>query len=109
MLVSSQFKNQQQKFGGDIELLIISSHFQVMKNIATRSFFGVYALGWQTTQRPWAPGNVITHPGSNTFWKANVWLAPESGEGFFAVTNMGSQKAFMATDEVIGLLISSRK
>lgn len=64
-----------------------------------------YALGLSVRHRKWGKGKVLRHSGSNTMWMANLWLAPNTKSGYFAVTNLGSKKAFQATDDVIGLLI----
>lgn len=64
-----------------------------------------YALGWKSLKRPWANGAALHHSGSNTMWLANLWLAPNKKEGYFAVTNVMGKKAFMATDKIIGELI----
>jgi CubicO group peptidase (beta-lactamase class C family) len=62
--------------------------------------------GWLRLQRPWAPGFVLHHTGSNTLNFANVWLAPALGKGFVAVTNAGGGPAETATDQAIGQLVS---
>jgi CubicO group peptidase (beta-lactamase class C family) len=50
---------------------------------------GDYALGWGVTKRPWAPGPVLTHSGSNTMWFCVAWLAPEPKFGVLVACNQG--------------------
>lgn len=64
-----------------------------------------YALGWARTTRPWAPGPVFFHHGSNGLWHASVWIAPEADFGLVTVTNAGGDDGFQAADQAAGLLI----
>jgi CubicO group peptidase (beta-lactamase class C family) len=50
---------------------------------------GEYALGWNVTQRAWAPGPILTHTGSNTTWFCVAWLAPEAKFGVLVTCNAG--------------------
>ena len=53
-----------------------------------------YACGWVQTTRPWAPGPILTHNGSNTMWFAVCWLAPEVDFAVLVTCNHGDgQKA----------------
>ena len=54
---------------------------------------GDYALGWAITQRPWAPGPIVTHNGSNTMWFCVAWLAPEAKFGVLVTCNHGDGAA----------------
>ncbi|MBI3461305.1 beta-lactamase family protein, partial [Candidatus Acetothermia bacterium] len=68
-----------------------------------------YALGWIVIERSWAGGRALTHAGSNTYWYANIWIAPQRNAAFLAATNVANCPAqdsgFRATDAVIGALI----
>ena len=64
-----------------------------------------YAAGWGVAERTWAAGGVLQHNGSNGYWWAVVWLAPERDLGFFAVTNVGGDPAAQATDDAVATLI----
>jgi CubicO group peptidase (beta-lactamase class C family) len=64
-----------------------------------------YVGGWIATRRGWAKGTVLTHAGSNTMWYAVAWLAPESGFGVLAVTNVAGEAGPKACDEVASALI----
>jgi CubicO group peptidase (beta-lactamase class C family) len=64
-----------------------------------------YAAGWGVAERSWAAGEVLQHHGSNTFWWASVWLAPNRNLGFFAVSNVGGDPAFEASDEAVSALL----
>lgn len=50
---------------------------------------GDYALGWAITKRPWAPGPIVTHNGSNTMWFCVAWLAPEAKFAVLVTCNHG--------------------
>ncbi len=65
-----------------------------------------YSLGWGIAERDWAGGMVLTHAGSNTFWFANIWIAPSRNFAIFAVCNAGSNDALYGTDEALGVLIA---
>lgn len=64
-----------------------------------------YAAGWVAVQRPWAGGTALTHGGSNTMWKAVVWMAPERGFAVLVTTNQGGAAAEKGTDDAAGALI----
>lgn len=64
------------------------------------------AMGWIVQERPWG-GKVLTFTGSNTFWYAVVWLAPEKDRAFLAATNDGSDEAFAACDAAIVAMLRS--
>jgi CubicO group peptidase (beta-lactamase class C family) len=69
----------------------------------TAPFNGDYALGWRTTQRGWAGGEVLTHAGSNTMNFCVVWLAPKRDFAVLAVCNQGEEA--VTCDDVCGALI----
>jgi CubicO group peptidase (beta-lactamase class C family) len=65
-----------------------------------------YAQGWNVTKRQWAGDKtVLNHTGSNTQWYTNVWLVPENDWACLVVANAGGEKAFKATDSVVGEMI----
>jgi CubicO group peptidase (beta-lactamase class C family) len=51
---------------------------------------GDYALGWNVTARPWAPGPILTHSGSNTMWFCVAWLAPDAKFAVLVTSNLGN-------------------
>jgi CubicO group peptidase (beta-lactamase class C family) len=63
------------------------------------------ALGWFVADRGWGGGKVLVHSGSNTYWYAVAWLAPQRNFAVFAATNAAGQNAIDATDRAVGLLI----
>jgi CubicO group peptidase (beta-lactamase class C family) len=65
-----------------------------------------YALGWFVAERGWAGGATLSHVGSNTFWVADVWIAPTRDAAFLAVTNQGGPAAEKAADEAVSALIA---
>lgn len=64
-----------------------------------------YAMGWKVLDRTWGGGTVYHHTGSNTQWYTNVWLAPTKDWAVVAVTNIGGNAAFTATDQVVAAMI----
>jgi len=64
-----------------------------------------YSLGWGVSTRAWANGLTLAHAGSNTFWYAVVWVAPERNLAMIAVTNVGGQVAEQATDLAIQAML----
>jgi len=66
-----------------------------------------YALGWIVLERAWG-GTVLTHSGSNTYWHATAWLAPERGFALLAVANQGGPAAARACDEAVGAALALR-
>lgn len=67
-----------------------------------------YAIGWGATSRDWG-GEVITASGSNLYWFARVWVAPEQGFAVLVVTNEGGDRARTGTDKAAGALIRHYK
>jgi CubicO group peptidase (beta-lactamase class C family) len=84
---------------GDAPLLQRAS----LKALHTPPDEGPYALGWVVTRRPWAPGPILTHSGSNTMWHCVAWLAPEARFGVLVACNEGDAAA--ACDEVAAACI----
>ena len=64
-----------------------------------------YALGWSVLNQEWAGGHALMHPGSNAYWYAVMWIAPERDAAFVVATNCYSAEAEQACDEVITLLV----
>jgi CubicO group peptidase (beta-lactamase class C family) len=64
---------------------------------------GQYGLGWAVAKRPWAPGPILTHNGSNTMWFCVAWLAPEAKFGVLVTCNHGG--GAKACDEVAAACI----
>jgi CubicO group peptidase (beta-lactamase class C family) len=64
-----------------------------------------YAGGFGVGERAWAKGMALSHSGSNTMWFALVWMAPETGRGYFAVSNVAGDGRSAELDKIIGRLI----
>jgi CubicO group peptidase (beta-lactamase class C family) len=62
-----------------------------------------YACGWAVTERPWAPGPILTHNGSNTMWYCVAWLAPAAKFAVLVTSNEGD--ASKACDDVAAACI----
>lgn len=54
---------------------------------------GDYAGGWMVVDQPWAGGRVLAHDGSNTFWYASAWIAPEKNLVLTVVANRADERA----------------
>jgi len=67
-----------------------------------------YALGWNTAERPWGQGTVLTHSGSNTMWYCTVWLAPRIDSAFLVATNTADEEGTVGVDAAVAALIRSR-
>lgn len=63
-----------------------------------------YALGWRVCDRPWAPGPILTHAGSNTMWFCVAWLAPDAKFAVLVTCNRG--EAGPVCDDVAGACIT---
>ncbi len=46
-----------------------------------------YAAGWGVQEEDWAAGDKLYHAGSNTWWYANLWIAPQRSVAYLAVAN----------------------
>lgn len=75
------------------------------EKLTTPPFGGDYALGWITTQRDWAGGLALAHSGSNTMNYATAWIAPKRDVAFLICTNQGGDKAQLACDTAVGVLL----
>ena len=64
-----------------------------------------YALGWDTAQRGWGGGTVLSHAGSNTMWYCVVWAAPERNFAVLSVTNIGGNEAAQGCDDASAAMI----
>ena len=64
-----------------------------------------YAMGWISTQRPWAGGTTLTHAGSNTMWYCVTWLAPKKNFAVLIMCNQGGDEAAKACDDAAAALI----
>lgn len=67
--------------------------------------YGDYTFGWIVAQRPWGGGKVLTHAGCNNQNYAVVWMAPLRDFAVLAMTNLGTDPASQACDDVAGALI----
>lgn len=68
-----------------------------------------YAYGWLVDERDWAGGKVLMHAGTNGFWFAVIWLAPNRNSGYLAATNLANHAAEEACDTVVAELIETLK
>ncbi len=67
---------------------------------------GDYAAGWFVVNRSWANGIALSHSGSNTFWYALVWVAPNLNRAFIVVTNSYDESIPTVCNDVVANLIN---
>ena len=63
-----------------------------------------YAMGWMVAESEWAAGKVLSHAGSNGFWFAKVWIAPNRDLAILVACNKGGKEALAACDKA-GLIL----
>jgi CubicO group peptidase (beta-lactamase class C family) len=66
-----------------------------------------YALGWGNGTRKWARGPVLSHAGSNTMWRAEVWIAPNRNAALLIAANNGTERAKDGINDALKAIISS--
>ena len=77
----------------------------VRKQLQVSPVDGGYTGGWIVTKRSWAGGPALTHAGSNTFWFAVMWIAPNTGRTFAVVANAAGADVSNGLDRIIGAMI----
>ncbi len=66
---------------------------------------GDVALGWGVSKWAGGVGMVLTHAGSNRWWFARMWLAPEKDRAILLATNCGGAAAERAIDRAMFTLL----
>ena len=66
---------------------------------------GRYAAGWGVRQRSWGGGTVLSHGGSNRWWRVVLWAAPHRGRAYFAGANSKDKNTAKLLDSIVGNLI----
>lgn len=64
---------------------------------------GNYALGWMVGNDA-KKGRVLHHAGSNRWWYAKVWLAPERRSAVLVASNAGTPEANRLVSQTLGFL-----
>lgn len=82
---------------------------ETFRKLHTPVFGDDYAFGWLVADRDWAGGKALTHGGSNGYWFAVIWLAPNRNSGYLAATNFGNETAEEACDLTVAELIENEK
>lgn len=82
---------------------------ETFKKLRTDVHGDEYAFGWLVVERAWAKGKTLAHDGSNTFWYATIWLAPQRNVAYLAATNLGTDKATSACHKVVDELIAGSR
>jgi CubicO group peptidase (beta-lactamase class C family) len=65
---------------------------------------GNYALGWGVPAVDWLNPPVLAHAGSNTMWRAEIWIVPERNVAFLVTVNEGTDAAAQAAEDVVRML-----
>lgn len=65
-----------------------------------------YAFGWAVMDRDWAGGKALTHSGSNSYYLAIAWVAPNRDFAVLVCANAGLD-AYESADSAIGRIIRS--
>ena len=68
---------------------------------------GDYAAGWGVFQQRWAGGTTIGHTGSNAYWFATLWIAPERGLAYLVVANAADAQVRNTLDATIGSFVTN--
>lgn len=58
-----------------------------------------YAMGWVVQDRDWAKGKTLYHNGSNTYWYAEVWIAPAKDFAVLVLCNQDGEPSTKACDK----------
>ena len=102
----AKFVQDQLRGGRGTPALLKPESYQKLQ---TPPYGGDYALGWTVVQRSWAGGKALNHGGDNTMNFANVWVAPRRNFAILVCVNQSGNKAFQATDKVVGAMIGLLK
>ena len=78
---------------------------ETYQTIATDPEGDGYSLGWGTLEREWGGGTVFTHAGSNTYWYAVAWVAPETDFVAVVASNMPPNVASGPCDTAVGMMV----
>lgn len=81
------------------------SALSALRKLHTPSPKGQYAGGWVLQTRKWAKGVALVHTGSNTYWAATAWVAPETGVVLVTVANADSTAIQEGLDRIFGVMI----
>lgn len=77
---------------------------ETMTRLHTPPVDGEYAAGWGVIDQPWAGGKVLSHDGSNTFWYATAWIAPQKNLVLAVVTNRADERATQGIGKAVTAL-----
>jgi CubicO group peptidase (beta-lactamase class C family) len=77
------------------------------KMLHTAPFNDGYALGWGVENDPlWTNGVILTHGGSDLVDLSEVWMSVKSNFAVLVTTNIDSESAQMATEDINDTLIT---
>ena len=88
--------------GESFELLTEASYKQLHTPLVGQT----YAMGWGRPTREWTDGPALSHAGSNTLWRAVIWIAPGRNAAILTTTNHGSLAARAAEKDVLKAIIN---
>jgi CubicO group peptidase (beta-lactamase class C family) len=78
---------------GETGLLLSPESFRELHRDHSRQGYG---LGWFRVQSEWAKGLALMHAGANSYWYAEIWIAPARDAAFLVACNSGSLGALRA-------------
>lgn len=81
---------------GNPHLLKLKSFQMLQDPISTQP--PAYAMGWMVEDLAWAKGKTLIHAGSNGYWYAKVWVAPNKKAAILIAINQGGEKANAAAN-----------
>lgn len=87
--------------GEAFELLTEASYKQLHTPLEGQS----YAMGWGRPERGWTQGPALSHSGSNTMWRAVIWIVPGRNAAILVTTNHGGLGSKAAGQDVIKAII----
>lgn len=83
--------------GESFELLTAASYKRLHTPLEGQS----YALGWGRPEREWTHGLALSHAGSNTMWRAVIWIAPGRNAALLVTTTHGGLASKAACQDVL--------
>jgi CubicO group peptidase (beta-lactamase class C family) len=66
-----------------------------------------YALGLAKCDREWGGGGVFMHEGSNNYWFAVMWIAPQKRAAYAIASNCAGTPSAQGCDEIAAYLVTN--
>jgi CubicO group peptidase (beta-lactamase class C family) len=87
---------------GESGLLLTPESFRELHRDRYRQGYG---LGWSRVQSEWAKGVALMHAGANSYWYAEIWIAPARDAAFLVAANCGCLGALQACSMALNAMI----